>query len=452
MTLAFRAHLIAHPTSTGPDPELARDDAAFFLGTWAGALLSVWGTPSIEIDWRLAKISRRHQTLALRATTEDDYCFRLVLFLNGQRAVRLTRVYFETFESVMTRLQDHLEVEDLSPDQPIAEEHHDGLLEILGEEPGQVWLLRLLDGESPRQAYRKAGRQQATQISAVADAAGLTPDVDLLERFFTGSLTRQEVEGESDWDNFGDLLLFIEALGLPGIKQQLQQETEDEEEAAREPEPEGDADDATRDEADDGLDARRRKLRRIGKSSLGCGCLLFLAAVAALMRYGSQLAGGYGIFGALLAIVLLLMLVVRWVWRRFTKRLETAFGGDSLVSDDVPPAVLHRWRSLFLDWRDLVFRCGEVPDDGEDDSEEKPKIGLFDALYSDLGLPVDPAGRRLVERLVDEESSMASLAREVTDLRLALVDAEVLGIDTAPEQAKYRALCDRLLAEPSEVA
>lgn len=434
--MAFRVHLAAHLTRfSGPDPELAEPHQVFLLDGWAGALLSVWGGSAVDLDWRLAKISRRLGTLALRATTEDDYLFQLVLLINGERAVRLAHVYFEELEAGLEMLQEHLESEALDPDSSLGEKLRPRLFEIANQEPAHPWLARVAAGESPGQAFLAAGRLQAAEIAAVAEAAELPCDPELLERFFTGALTREEVEAENDWENFGDLLILVEALGLPGLKQHLEaaagDEGPDETEEVEEPE------EAPEDEA---RTATAGKRRRLGKSALGAGCLLAVAAATGLVWLGAELAGGLGAVGAVLLLLLSLALSGRWLWRRFTGKLEKAFGGDTLEMPDVPPARLHKWRTLLFNWRDLVFRLGVTG------SGKRPKVGLFDALYADRGIPTDPAGQRLIELMGEDEAALRPVAAEVRDLRLALLDAEIAGADVGPQRAAYGALCERLLA------
>ncbi len=437
--MAFRVHLAAHLTRfSGPDPELAEPHNVFVLDGWAGALLSVWGGSAVDLDWRLAKISRRLGTLALRATTEDDVLFQLVLLINGERAVRLAHVYFEGLDDGLEMLQDHLEIEALDPDSPVGEDLRPQVTELANEEPAHPWLVRVAGGEPPRQAFLTAGRLQAAEVAAAAEAAEMACDAELLERFFTGGLTPAEVEAENDWENFGDLLLFVEALGLRGIKQHLEAEGEDQ---AAEPEaPEEPPDEAP---ADDPRAATAGKRRRLGKGALGAGCLLAAGAVAALVWLGAELAGGMGAAGAVLVLVLLVALTGRWLWRRFTGKLEKALGGDTLEMPDVPPALLHKWRTLLFNWRDLVFRLGVAG------SGKRPKVGLFDALYADRGIPADPAGERLIELMREDEAALAPLAAQVRDLRLALLDAEIAGENVEPQRAAYRALCERLLASAS---
>ncbi len=437
--MAFRVHLAAHLTRfSGPDPELGEPHQVFALDGWAGALLSVWGGSVVDLDWRLAKISRRLGTLALRATTEDDCLFQLVLLINGERAVRLAHVYFEGLDEGLEMLQDHLEIEALEPDAPVAEDLRPQVLEMAHEEAAHPWLVRVAAGEPPRQAFLAAGRLQAAEVAAAAEAAELPCDVELLERFFTGGLTPEEVEAESDWENFGDLLLLVEALGLRGLKQHLEARAESEEQLA---EPEGPEEELEEAPADDRRTAGKR--RRPGKRALGAGCLLAIAGVAGLVWLGAEMAGGMGAAGAVLLLVLLLALGGRWLWRRFTRRLEKAFGGDTLETPDVPPAQLQKWRTLLFNWRDLIFRLGVAG------SGRRPKLGLFDALYADRGIPTDPAGERLIELMREDEAALSQIAAKVRDLRLALLDAEIAGTDAEPQRAAYRKLCERLLRDSS---
>ncbi len=436
--MAFRVHLAVHLTRfSGPDPELADPHQVFALDGWAGALLSVWGGSVVDLDWRLAKISRRLGTLALRATTEDDCLFQLVILINGERAVRLAHVYFEGLDEGLEMLGDHLELETLDADSPVDEALRPQVVEMAGEEAAHPWLVRVATGEPPRQAFLAAGRLQAAEVAAVAEAADLACDFELLERFFTGRLTAEEVEAESDWENFGDLLLLVEALGLKGLKQHLEAEAESEGERDEPEAPEEPPDEAPDD--DDAGASAAGKRRRLGKRALGVGCLLAAGAVAGLVWLGAELAGGPGAAGAVLVFVLFLAFAGRWLWRRLVRKLEKVFGGDSLELPDVPPALLHKWRTLLFNWRDLVFRLGVAG------SGKRPKVGLFDALYADRGIPTDPPGQQVIELMRDDESALAPLAAEVRDLRLALLDAEIAGAGVEPQRAAYRELCERLL-------
>ncbi len=442
--MASRVHLVAHLTRTGPDPYLCDPAHTFALDGWAGAMLSVWAASAVDLDWRLAKISRRHATLALRATTEDDYLFRLVILINGERAVSLSHVYFAGMDDAMEMLKDSLELADLSPDRPIEETRRQEVGDMVHENPGQGWLLRVAGGESPRAAFTNAGRLRAAEVAAVAEAAGLACDVELLERFFTGGLTPAEVEAEEDWEHYGDLLLLVEALGLSGIKQHLEAEaTEDEQETER------DAGEQQEDEEPIGEvyqepppDEQEQRRRKLAKRLVGAGCLLSIAAVSGMVWLGAELAGGWGATGAILLFVMLLALAGRWLWRRFVSRLKQFFGGDSLEESEVPPALLRKWRTLLFNWRDLVFRLGET---GRKKGR-RPKVGLFDALYSDIGVPTDAPGRRLVDLMATDPTSLPELATEIRGLRLALLDAEVAGADVAPQRAAFGTICERLLA------
>jgi hypothetical protein len=426
--MATRVHLAAHLSRTGPDPDLGEPHHAFALDGWAWAMLSVWGASAVDLDWRLARISRRHTTLALRATTVDDAFFQLVILINGERAVRLAHGYFADFERAMELLTDHLDVGELAPDQPLEEAQRQKVAELEGEDSDQAWLLRVAAGEAPRQAFTNAGRLQAAEVAAVAEAAGLACDAELLERFFTGGLTPAEVAAERDWDNFGDLLLFLEALGLRGLRAHINATTEADE-------PEAGADEELR-------EPQEAKRRAFGKRVAGVGCLLSIAAAAGVVKLGAELAGGWGAAGAVLVFSLLLALTSRWLWRRFVKRLKQAFGGDSLAAPEVPPAVLLRWRTLLFNWRDLVCRLGVAGSD----QGRRPKMGLFDSFYSDLGVPTDPPGKRLIDLMTGDPSSLPGLAAEIRALRLALLDAEIAGADVERERAAYGALCQRLMA------
>ncbi len=437
--MAFRVHLAAHLTRTGPDPDLCEPRHAFTLDGWAGALLSLWGASAIDLDWRLAKISRRNATLALRATTEDDYLFRLAILINGERAVHLSHVYFAGPDEALEMLKDSLELDDLPPDRPIDPDRRQEVTDLVHEGPNKTWLLRVAAGESPRAAFFNTGRLQAAEVASVAEAAGLRCDVELLERFFTGGLTPAEVEAEEDWEHYGDILLFVEALGLSGIKQHLEAEAASEEqetggEAGEEPEGEADEKEPP--------DAQTRRRRKLGKRFVGAGCLLSLAAASAAVWLGAELAGGWGAAGVLLLFVLLLVLTGRWLWRRLVGRLEQAFGGDSLEVPEVSPALLRKWRMLLFNWRDLVFRLGEAGSK----KGRRPKVGLFDALYSDTGLPTDAPGQRLVDLMTSDPASLPGLAAEIRALRLALLDAEIAGADIEPQRAAYGTLCRRLMA------
>ncbi len=436
--MAHRIHLAAHLTPTGPDPDLCDARHAFVLDGWAGAMLSVWGGSAVDLDWRLAKISRRHATLALRATTEDDYLFQLVVLINGERAVRLSHVYFAGFDEAMEMLRDSLEAEDLPADRPIDDARRQEVAELAGEEPSQPWLLRVVTGESPRAAFLNTGRLQAAELAAVAEAAGLACDVELLERFFTGGLTPAEVEAEEDWEHYGDLLLFVEALGLRGIKEHLEAEAALDRQAD-----EGDAEEEPEEDAPAPLvDDEARRRRQLGKRFAGAGCLLSIAAVVVLIRFGAELAGGWGAAGTILVLVLFVALAGYGLWRRFVGRLKQSFGGDSLATEStVPPAVLQKWRTLLFNWRDLVYRLGEAGNM----NRRRPKMGLFDALYSDMGLPTDPAGQRLIDLVTEGPASLPELATEIRALRLALIDAEIAGAGVEAQRAAYGTLCDRLL-------
>ncbi len=436
--MATRVHLAAHLTRTGPDPDLCEPRHAFTLDGWAGALLSVWGASAVDLDWRLARISRRHMTLALRATTVDDAFFQLVILINGERAVRLTHSYFADFDEAIGLLADHLEVDELPPDEPLEAARRQEVAELARDEPGQTWLLRVAAGEAPRQAFTNAGRLKAAEVAAVAEAAGLACDGALLERFFTGGLTPAEVAAEDDWENFGDLLLFVEALGLRGLKGHLEAdepeaETEDETEDEDEPQADGDGEPQA---------AQAAKRRAVGKRVAGVGCLLSIVVAAGIVKLGAEIAGGWGAAGAVLIFALLLALTSRWLWRRFVARLKQTFGGDSLEPPEVPPAVLLKWRTLLFNWRDLVHRLGVAGSD----QGRRPKVGLFDAIYSDLGVPTDPPGQRLIDLMTDHPASLPGLAAEISALRLALLDAEVAGADVAAQRAAYGALCERLTA------
>ncbi len=436
--MAHRVHLAAHLTRTGPDPDLCHAREAFTLDGWAGATLSVWGASTVDLDWRLARISRRHATLALRATTEDDYLFQLVVLINGERAVRLSHVFFAGPDEALEMLRDSLGLDQLPADRPVDPARRQEVADLAGEERSQPWLLRVVAGESPSEAFLNAGRLQAMEVAAVAEAAGLACDVERLERFFTGSLTPAEVEAEAEWQHFGDLLLFVEALGLHGIKQHLEAEAKlDQQAAGGEVEEEKDVG------GEKPLEEQEGRRRTFGKRLAATGCLLSSVAVAAMVWFGAELAGGWGAAGAILVFVLLMAIAGRWLWRRFVGRLKQTFGGDSLAAEaEVPPAVLNKWRTLLFNWRDLVFRLGEAGSM----KGRRPKVGIFDALYSDVGLPTDPAGRRLTELLTANPTIMPELAAEVRALRLALLDAEIAGTDAGPQRAAYGTLCEQLLA------
>ena len=52
--------------------------------------------------------------------------------------------------------------------------------------------------------------------------------------------------------------------------------------------------------------------------------LLAIAAVAGLVWLGGELAGGLGAAGSVLLILLLVALFGRWLWWRFTRKLDAA--------------------------------------------------------------------------------------------------------------------------------